>query len=250
MLSWNIFKRAALLVIDNLGAALRLSVVPYGLLVVASFYFIGSLDVTSWQVQLEVGPEEMPNLPDGFLGGVLALSLVQLGVYIWIAIAWHRYILLQEGGEGWLPSLSTELFVGYLWRLILLILVMVAVLIAVTLALTIPLPVVGIPVSIILGILIFYRLGLVLPAVAVGNPMTLPEAWAATKGQSGTVITLAVLSFVLSLLFELPALVGGADPSGLVSMVYNLVVGWFLILLGVSVLSTLYGHFVEGRSVE
>ena len=89
--------------------------------------------------------------------------------------------------------------------------------------------------------------------------MNVAEAWRASKGESGTVVLLALMTFAVSMLLQVPALLdapGAAEAGaavvarGPISLVYELVVTWILLMLGVTLLSTLYGHFVEGRAVD
>ncbi|MCK0168757.1 hypothetical protein MWU52_14455 [Jannaschia sp. S6380] len=255
MLSWNILKRAVTLIVDNLGAALRLTAVPYGLLAVVSIYFVGTVDLAQLAAFDPVAnPDQVPDLPEGFWSAFLISGLVQLLVYLWIAVAWHRYVLLAEGSDGWVPPPQGGLMLGYLGRSILLGLLILAIAVAISVLLVPVLPVLAPPIIAILAIVVGYRLGLILPAGAIGAPMTMSEAWHATKGHSGTVVLLAVMTWVISFLLQIPALLDGAGTgvagTGVIGVVYGLVVGWMLLMLGVSVLSTLYGHFVEKRPLD
>ena len=95
---------------------------------------------------------------------------------------------------------------------------------------------------------LFYRLCPVLPSAAIGQPMTFGEAWKATANNGGAIAVLVVLLLLLSLVVQLPNQIGGAD--SVIGIIYSLVVGWFMMLVGSSVLTTFYGHFVEGRTID
>jgi hypothetical protein len=48
---------------------------------------------------------------------------------------------------------------------------------------------------------------------------------------------------------QIPSMVS-ANPGSLISLIYGQVTGWFLMMFGVSTLTTLYGHYVEGRPID
>lgn len=50
-------------------------------------------------------------------------------------------------------------------------------------------------------------------------------------------------------MLQVPTILSG-DPGSLVSLVYALVVGWFATMIGISLLTTVYGHCVEGRGID
>ena len=87
--------------------------------------------------------------------------------------------------------------------------------------------------------------GLVVPRL----PLSVREAWRATKRDDGAVITLAFLVIGGSLLIELPAMIDGGSATT-VSLIYGVVVNWFATMIGISILTSLYGHFIEGRPID
>ena len=78
--------------------------------------------------------------------------------------------------------------------------------------------------------------------------MTFGEAMRETSGHTGTVVVLALLTVGFSLLLQVPTLLDGTG--GLVTLVYQVVIGWIGLMLGVGTLTALYGHLVEGRPVD
>lgn len=266
MLSWTIFKRALRMVLDDLPGAVRVSALPYGLLAAVTVYFSDIVNSAT----LSIGMDEagMPAWPDGFVAAVLILNLVQMVVVLWIAVAWHRHVLAGETAAGIAPPLHGGRMLGYLGRSLLLGLLVLACVLAVMLALSFS-PAIAVPVAFILAAVVFYRMGVILPAGAIDAPISMTEAWRATAGQTGTVLGLAVLTFALSLLLQLPAWLDAAmsvppGPPGSpeareaalaaagspVSVIYGLVVGWILLMLGISILSALYERFVARRPVD
>jgi len=241
------------MLLRNLGPALRVSVGPVLIALVAT------LLLTALGLGSALGPGAdftQPEVSAGwgfglFLGGIVTLVL-WLFVFSWVAVAWHRFILKEEA-PGRLPPLRSDLVWPYLGRSILIALILI--LAAIPLGLVFGLiadgsqslamaGIVGILMALVLG-WIGTRLSLVLPARAVERPMTFGESWAATASASGAiflvVLILAVINFVLGSLFSL--ILGDNLVSGLLS----LVVQWFITMLGLSVLTTLYGNLVERR---
>jgi hypothetical protein len=187
----------------------------------------------------------------------IIVGLLLAVVYIWLAVTWHRYILLDEVPTGQLPVFHRDRIVAYAINAILLALIMFAVFIVVGAVLS-PLLFLGwlgaIIASIVIlaiGLVIDYRLGLVLPARAVGQTLSFGDAWAATKGQSGTILVLAIVSALAAVLIDVPAMILGLLPGiGVaLALLWTLATGWVKVVVGVSILTTLYGVYVEKRSI-
>jgi hypothetical protein len=101
------------------------------------------------------------------------------------------------------------------------------------------------------GVVLYWlwmRLALILPAAAVGRPMTLGESWRYTARASGAIFVAIVILSALSIGagFVLDLLL----PGGLVRTVFDVVVTWISLMVGVSVMTTLYGHLVERRAID
>lgn len=252
MLGWKLFLRAVTLVADNLGAALRIGAVPYGLVAAASVWLSATWPDLASRTTFDPGAD----LPGGFLAGWLLVSALTLLAYLWIAVAWHRFVLLGETPAGWLPPLRGGLMLGYLGRSLLIGIVVILIVLAVTtIASVLLLPLFGPAASPVIGavaffaaMIFFYRTGVILPAGTVERPMGLNDALIATRGRSGTVVVLALLTVAVSLLLQVPLLMEGS--AGPVSAVYQAVTGWIGLMLGVGTLTALYGHLVEGRPVD
>ena len=74
------------------------------------------------------------------------------------------------------------------------------------------------------------------------------DAWAATKGQWGTFIVLGIIVAVASFVSEqITSLLAGND---ILVVIWSIVYGWVSGKVGISVLTTLYGHYIEGRSLQ
>jgi len=248
----DIVRHGVDMLLRNLGPALRVSVGPFLLatlvVIVLGALGFGALALDPSAASLEGGA----GLALGGLLSSLVLLVVILFAVSWIAVAWHRYILKEEA-PGLLPPLRADLVWPYLGRSILIALILIVV--AIPLGLVFGLVVgasgsvaaaslVGLLMALVLG-WVGTRLSLVLPARAVERSMTFGESWAITAPASGAiflvVLILALISIVLSSLLTL--ILGDNIFSGLLSLALQ----WFTTMLGLSVLTTLYGHLVEHR---
>ena len=245
MLGWKLFVRAVTLLIENLGDALRVSLLPYGVVIAISVWAAGTYGAGM------VPGQEMTS--EG-AGATLLVSVLNLVATLWIAVAWHRYVLLGERPEGWLPPLRGGAVLAYLGRSVLIGLLVALIIMGVSIPLgllVVVLPQAALLVGAIgffIGMIVFYRLAVVLPAGAVDRPMSFGEAMAATRGHTDTVVMLALLTVGFTFLLQVPTLLEG--DVGVISAVYQGVVGWIGLMVGVSTLTSLYGHLVEGRPVD
>ncbi|WP_146584481.1 hypothetical protein [Puniceibacterium confluentis] len=250
MKGWQIFTHSVRLVFTNLDQALRVSIVLY--LVLAASQIATYLNPPE---MVEMDGMDMPLMSPGYMSQNLIFAILAIVASLWIAVAWHRFVLAEEYPEGWIPRWHGAHMLGYLGRSILLGLVVT---IGVTVA-AIPFGLIasGLPplmmllpfVLVGLGSFLFFRLGVMLPGAALGRKITFAEAWTATRGESGTILTLALLVVGASFLIQLPTMLSG-NPHSLISLIYGLVVNWFATIIGISVLTTLYGHFIENRPID
>jgi hypothetical protein len=91
-----------------------------------------------------------------------------------------------------------------------------------------------------------FRLTTALPASAIGSGQPFMAGWDATKGASADILVLAVIAVGAHLVL---ALLGFLvfDRIPVVSLIWNIVVTWLVTMVGVSILTTLYGHYIEKR---
>ncbi len=204
-----------------------------------------------------VGPILIESVPL-FAGLVLALYLSGL----WTAVAWHRYVLTSEMPGALLPRFNGGRILAYFGRSLLLTLAAVPAVIVIM----------------VLTFLFFFggamggsngspawlqfynflafaliwwwvtRFSLVLPASALGEPMTLGGSWRATAKANGALLFLAFLWSAVSAVLARISPVPGA--AGAVAGAFvQFVLGWAGAMIGISILTTLYGHLVEGRDL-
>lgn len=190
--------------------------------------------------------------------GLLTLILAVVA-FVWIAVAWHRYILLDEMPAGQFPEFNGQRLLNYgLYSIGLAFLGFIVSFVLAAIVGIVAVPLLGMVGAFITGVvglaaalIIGYRLAPLLPAVAIGKPLTLGQAWEATNGANVPIIILAVLSAVAAIVIDIPAFVlGMAGPiGGFLALLWTLATGWVKMLVGVSILTTLYGHYIERRSI-
>lgn len=250
MKGWQVFRHSFNLVMANLDQALRLSLVLY---VIQSLYTVYSL--LNPPQMMEIEGTEIPMMSPETILPTILLGLLAAIASLWIAVAWHRYALTGERASGWMPQFHGGAILGYLGRSILIGILVVLGVIVVSIPvgiISIGLPgLAGLMSLILIGLAayLFFRLGVMLPAAALGEKLSLGAAWDATKGESATIVTLALIVVGASIVVQLPAWFND-DPSSIINIVYSLVVNWFATIIGISVLTTLYGHFVERRPID
>lgn len=250
MKAWQIFVHSVRQVFGNLNGALRVS----GLLYLAQVAVLVVFGVYAVSDQADIQHKMMSG--EVSVAPILLGMLVSFLCGLWIAVGWHRYVLLVEE-PGLVPPFRGDRMLGYLGRSI--IIGVIAVLLGAvvgSLLAAVLLPLLGFSAggamlfSLLVGlpvVYVIYRLSVGLPASAVGRPLGLGEAWAATAGESGTLIGLAVLSLVASFALGLPAMILAEVP--ILAFVWNIGAGWVQLMVGVSILTTLYGHYVEKRAL-
>lgn len=246
MKAWSMFAHSVRLVLNNLDIALRISLVLYAVQVVSQIY---SFSVSGGETVQGPDGNFYPMYSAGETFMIMILGIASLCASLWIAVAWHRFVLLGEEPRGWLPQWPGGTILGYLWRSVLLGLSVGLVLVPViTLGIFLG-PMLMLALAVGVGAYMFFRLSPILPGIAVGQEISFREAWGKTSGESGTLVGLAVLMILASLIMQIPTMVSG-DPNSVVSLVYTIVVNWFATMIGISLLTTVYGHCVEGRGID
>ena len=244
---------------DNLGFAFHISW-PW-MLMLLPITVAGNIYLTlnATQDPKEVDPKSL------FL--VLLMTIPSVIAYSSIAVNWHRYILLDEVAEGW-KRLRID---GIMWRyigtaigiflLMFLLGFIVGFIGGAALALfgatgqaKLVVAVIGYLILIAYIIVWSYRLSLKLPSIAIGRTnFTLRDAWKATVGNFWRILGVVLLFFlclvfVALVMFVLTYLIGQLGTLGLsVLIAIQVAVNWVATILGVTLLTSLYGFFVEGR---
>jgi hypothetical protein len=211
-----------------------------------------------------IKPEEMMALQTAMLR-VYVAAAISFVIYASIAVTWHRYVLKDE-----VPTRASLLRLDKtVWRYFgnsILVALMISVLL-----LPLALLLSGFAVAaggfspallslymvafVLVAVPVAYRLSVKLPAIALGREdFRFRDAWAATQGNMLRLMLLGVLSLVFVLgvgvvtgmAEELLTRVGGDLVRG-AFLVLRQFVSWAIALFGITLLTSLYGFFVEGR---
>lgn len=236
------------LLFRNLSDALKVSVFP---IVLGTLLSIAAFSVSGVTPEMIVMASLTGALPPSALLAVIFVLVVMLFSFSWIAVAWHRFVLLEEY-PGYVPAVTDRPIWAYVLRTLGLALLLLLAMAVISMVLGMVLPALtGAAlqlVSFVLAIVMTYiwlRSALVLPAVAVGEELKLREAWAASDPMSGPIFGTAAI------LVGLNALVGIAQtvilPPGILGTVVSVAVAWVTLMVGTSILTTLYGHIVQNR---
>lgn len=236
------------LLFRNFAEALKVSVAPLILAVLLGIAAFSVSGVTPAMIAMASFTGRMP--PNGLLA-ILFIGAVMIFTFSWIAVAWHRFVLLEEY-PGYVPAVTDRPIWPYVWRTLGLGLLMFMVMTFLSIIVGMILPLtgqgaVGI-VALIIGTVLTYvwlRSALILPAVAVGEELKLRDAWSVSAPRSRAIFGVALILVGLNLMVGMgqQALI----PPGAVAVVVSLAVGWVTLMVGTSILTTLYGHLVQNR---
>jgi hypothetical protein len=243
MKAWNIITHSLRQVFGNFPAALRVSAILFLVQTLVAATLIG--DPTLLEAQIKAGTISYASI-------AIAL-LIAIICSLWVAVGWHRYVLTNEQ-PGLLPRFHGDRMLEYFGFGILIALMVILPITALTIIAGIVLhsisfTLVATFLPIILGVALGYlllRCGTMLPGAALqkGVPVTL--GWKATKGASGTFIALAIMLFLAQIML---AAIGSAVTAAIPIAVLPVAVltQWPVQMVGLSVLTTLYGHYIEHR---
>ncbi len=250
---WKIFLHSLRMVFGNFGAALRVSLVPYLMQVAVSFYVFMKFRTVFQMIQAGMTPQ----MPPGFIGLSLLSAAVTLITSLWIAVAWHRFVLLEEEPGAIMPKFHAAEMARYFGISLLISLIMLVIGFAAMIVMMILMSIAGpSPFMMLIGtfvviiplVYVFYRLSPALPAAAIGRRLSLGEAWNATAPAGSAIFTIAILGAVAGIILQLPSVLD-ANPGSIINLVYGQVTGWIVMMVGISVLTTIYGVYVEGREI-
>ena len=247
MTAMQIAKKSLFLITKNYKDALRIALVLYVISVVMGYLMSGI-----WSFDAPAGGFGNQTYSAGSILSIIIIAIVLVFVTLWVAVAWHRYVLLDEVPNGWIPKWSKNEITAYLTKGLVLIPLGILVMIPVMIVLVMVNPssaAIGLIFDIFVGSFLgymFLRICLVFPAVAVGENMTFSASWADTKEHSTTLIFLAVMQSAISFLLGWVSVPFG---SGAASLLLDVSAQTLYGLWSLSVMTTLYGVIVEGREL-
>jgi hypothetical protein len=253
-MSWHIFVHSVRQVFGNLEGALRVSALLTILQIIVTLTLgrFLMMDAASLQMQMTEGNFDWPSY------AMTMVLLVLIG--LWIAVSWHRYVLLNEA-PGWLPRLHLDRVMGYFGKSVLIGLLILPVALILTMIVGIiaasmlgggqvaP----GFLMGAIIGLLVYVpvgtllmRLSTALPGVALEPGVSVFAGWRATEGHTLTIMGVVLSGVIGGLVLGLPNLVL-FEPGSIPALVWQFASQWVIVMVGASILTTLYGHYVEGR---
>ena len=263
--SWKIFRRSVLIVSDNLKEAFRIS----GAIFVAAVFASSALNVFLTG-DLIIGPPQFQTVTnDSGQDQLMALNfssekMIALlgGNFIffiamsWIAIAWHRFILIEESGNQLFPIWNNLRVLKYSIKTIAIISSVIFILIIPFflffifingLGLVAILPIVNILLFISFYYL-FFRAGLVLPSIALDETMSIRKSFRETKDISNEIWGLAAI--VITMILSIGIISGILAPSNIIGVLVTSFFQWIVVMISASLMTTLYGHVVERRPIN
>jgi hypothetical protein len=254
----QIFLHSVRQVTGNFAQAVRISIVPYAVQFISSTLLLG----TSYSS----GQADPAEIMRGGGGMLLLLSMVNLIVVlltsIWAAVAWHRFVLKGEMPNGFIPIFRADRIWAYFARsfgigLLCIVLALPFGMIGGMVAkpfmsetgptgtgLLIAFLIIYFPITVI-----SYRLSTALPATALDAASAFSSGWEATKGELSTFVVLALITLVLY--FGVNTFAANLFAGNFaLSLIWQGVFGWISVMVGLSVLTTLYGHYIEKRALS
>lgn len=249
----NIFGHSIRQVFGNFGEAVRISAILYVIQFGFTLWLGSKMPVTGFADLNAAASANFPWIP------FLVTYLVLIVTGLWIAVAWHRFVLLNEAPASLLPTFRGDRMLAYFGYSILIAIIMipVAFVLSFVVALVVaPLLMSGGPSQfglIVVGLFVYvplivvvYRLSVVLPGAALEESLSIGGAWERTRGTTGTIVVLAIISAVGYFIISLPVLFW-FDAGSVPAAIWTFGSQWLIVMVGVSILTTLYGHYVEGR---
>lgn len=251
-------------VFGNLGAAARLTLLLFFIPFIALLVVTGGTG-TAFAAGGDGGAGSL-------VFGVIIVGLLAVFCYCWGAVGWHRYVLLEELGSGFLPIWRPSEVVGYLGRAIIVVLVVIGAGLLMGIAVgLVTLASNSFAVSVFFGIGVVFglswiatRIGLVLPAAALGERMAIGESWRATAPVSAQILLpLIVIALVVGIIQQIIILIFGTTMTveqfgtlqevpilTLPGQILNAGVSWVQLLVNLALATTLYGNLIEGRQLN
>ncbi|MHA6262640.1 hypothetical protein ACXYMO_05520 [Arenibacterium sp. CAU 1754] len=251
MFAFNVLVHAAKMIFHDFWTSVRITFIPYFLGMILAFG-AGYL-IAGPEIQAFFGASlENAGMTGRMWLAILAATLIVMLAFFWAAVAWHRYGLLAEQPEGFMPAVNGRLIWSYFMASLRIGLVFIGLLIPAGLILYMssflgPGAVIGgilFAIVMIVLVVMVFRMSLILPAAAIDKPLTIRGALDATRGYFWHFILLGIFT---SLISQLGDSVSGA---GIFGLVLFILINWFNFALGLSILTTLYGVLVEGRDLD
>ncbi len=248
MTSYNLLCHSVQMIFNNKVEILKLGLLPMVIYATAMVFL--SKVLPGGLNSLQTGDE---GTGAGFpmvqvLVAILAMCVAMLS----FTVNWHRYVLLEERPQSWISSFDLKRIGAYFiagFKLgIFIFFIMV------------PVSIFALSVGVVVGAPIFFaafvlvsvyatQLSITLPAAAIGKPINLLATSEYMKGSFWTVFALILLLLLANvLIFGIVALLNNGMYVTTATCV-QFIAQVFISMLNVSILTTLYGYYVEGRRI-
>lgn len=264
LLGFRIFRHSLVQVTGNFKNAVRVSAVLWGATTIPVWLLTAQGPAEFSPDSSGISEFDGMGIPIAILSVIVAFAFLSIVALPWIAVAWHRYVLKNELALSafQIPKTSASAVLGYLWKGIVLSCVLMLVVIPITILFVF----LGagflnsgsaiaafsfIVIVATIGAYFMMRFALILPARAVDRPMSVGESWRYTSKVGPalwlTAFLLVLVNIGLGALSE--SLVPGNVASGAISLVFAIIINWITMMVGISILTTLYGYCVEDREL-
>lgn len=267
---YQLLRHTIVQVFGNLGSAARITLVLLAVpLVIAAATNPGMLSGEFYRFDANTGQNDFSTI--GLWGFGLA-AIAGVICWLWAAVAWHRFVLLEEYPTGIFPNWRGSNIINYLGNALLIGLVLIGVGIAAGILVGLIAAIVqSTAIAIALGVGLVFglswaatRVGLILPAAALGERLSLSESWKATAPVSGQIILpIIVIALASTILNQgIVAGFGEAQPImtalgmqqqvtlSMTGIILSVVVGWVQMLVNLALMTTLYGNLIQGRQLN
>ncbi|MEQ9692809.1 hypothetical protein [Shimia sp. SDUM112013] len=236
----KIFNHSVRMVLGNSTQAIKVSLPMLAVMVAAFIFGDGASGSAGFEAE-DIADYSGSDIVFSFLSGLAGL---------WAIVAWHRFILLEEYPASF-PAFHGGQILAYFVNSILISLI-IGIPLAIGVALvSLVLPVLAAVIALAalpVAVWVFYRLSPMLAASAIGNSISIKDAWEATHDISGAAVIAALLTFAAGMGLQLAGvLVFSIVP--FVGFLGLIAANWATTLIFASLITTIYGIAVENRSV-
>lgn len=274
MQAWKLFSHSVLQIIRNFKAVLLITFIPFIILSVPIFTVMsavpqiieGAVDDPSSGIffQLEFFGRSIPFESFSSFIWLLLFSLAFAGIVsLWAVVAWHRFILLNEPPQNPFSKENLLRMASYFKTLILLIIIIIPIFLVTSLlssfvlakVLTSPVGAKTILIMILWATLfsaffwtIYLRLCPALPASALGEDVSFFDGYMETRGATITFFIMGIAFTLAGMSYEFLLDIIPVHLFGL-SQICEFVAAWLAFVFNLSLITTLYGHYVEKRAL-
>lgn len=255
-MAWQLVRHAFVMIFSNLEQALKVSIIPYALLIVAAVVVFGASGIP-----LNMDPEAMGAAAGAnsfsILTFLLLIALMVFAIFVfgWVAVSWHRFIL-REDYTSLVPAIADRPIWPYvgrsMWLGLVVTLIAIPIFIVVGLVSapfiqsSMIIPFIAAFAGLVTVAYLWMRWAIALPSIAIGEAMKGSDAWEATAPHAKTIFFVVLILMAFNVVPPL-LLEGVYQAAPIVGFVIDIVIQWVTIMLGLSILTTLYGHIIEGR---